>query len=148
LGAARKEFQEETGHDIDGEFIYFGEIKQQSKKIVHVWAVEKDMKIGAIISSNDAETCWNALRYANFCIGKNDDVKVFFMGKGVEYQKISEKRFNTIEQTEKLIQNGRKIYVCGSRIQSGEQDSSEMCPLSAMNDMYEIVRDNDKVVAF
>ncbi len=24
------------------------------------------MKTGIIISSNDAETCWNALRFANF----------------------------------------------------------------------------------
>jgi len=45
------------------------------------------MKIGIIISSNDAETCWNALRYANFCLGQKDEVKVFLTGKGVEYQK-------------------------------------------------------------
>jgi len=30
------------------------------------------MKIGIIISSNDVETCWNALRYANFAIGQKD----------------------------------------------------------------------------
>ena len=59
------------------------------------------MKIGVIISSNDAETSWNALRYANFCLGQKDEVKVFFTGKGVEYQKISTDKFNTIEQAEK-----------------------------------------------
>ena len=26
------------------------------------------MKIGIVISTNDVETCWNALRYANFCL--------------------------------------------------------------------------------
>ena len=46
------------------------------------------MKIGVIISSNDAETCWNALRYANFALGQKDEVKVFLTGKGVEYQKM------------------------------------------------------------
>ena len=40
------------------------------------------IKLAVIISSNDAETCWNAIRYANFAIGQNDEVKVFFMGKG------------------------------------------------------------------
>jgi len=30
------------------------------------------MKIGVILSSNDAETCWNALGYANFCLGQKD----------------------------------------------------------------------------
>lgn len=106
------------------------------------------MKIGVIISSNDAETCWNALRYANYCLGKKDEVKVFFMGKGVEYQNMSEEKFNTIEQAERLIQSGGKIYACGSCIKSREQGSSEMCPLSTMNDMYEIVRDSDRTVTF
>ena len=46
------------------------------------------MKLGVIISSNDAETCWNALRYANFY------------------------------------------------------------PVSTMKDMYEIVKESDKVVTF
>ena len=41
------------------------------------------MKIGVVISSNGAETCWNALRYANFALGQKDEVKIFFMGKGV-----------------------------------------------------------------
>ena len=45
------------------------------------------MKIGIVIASNNAETCWNALRYGNFAFGQGDEVKVFFMGKGVEYQK-------------------------------------------------------------
>lgn len=55
------------------------------------------MKIGVIISSNDAETCWNAFHYANFCLGQKDEVKVFLTGKGVEYQKISTDKFNTVE---------------------------------------------------
>ena len=106
------------------------------------------MKIGVIISSNDAETCWNALRYANFCLGQKNDVKVFFMGKGVEYQSISTEKFNTIEQAEKLLQSGGKIYACGTCIKSRQQESSEMCPISTMKDMYEIVKESDKVVTF
>lgn len=61
------------------------------------------MKIGIIISSNDVETCWNALRYANFCLGQKDEVKVFFMGKGVEYQKVGTEKFNTVDQAEKFL---------------------------------------------
>ena len=49
---------------------------------------ETNMKIGVIISSNDAETCWNALRYANFCLGQKDEVKVFLTGKGDKYVRI------------------------------------------------------------
>jgi len=106
------------------------------------------MKIGVVISSNDAETCWNAIRYANFALGQKDEVKIFFMGKGVEYQKVSTDKFNTIEQAEKLMQSGGKIYACGSCIKSREQEGSEMCPISTMKDMYEIVKESDKDVTY
>jgi uncharacterized protein involved in oxidation of intracellular sulfur len=106
------------------------------------------MKIGVIISSNDAETCWNALRYANFCLVQKDEVKVFLAGKGVEYQKISTEKFNTIEQADKFLKSGGKILACGTCIKSRGQEGSEMCPINTMKDMYEIVRESDKVVTF
>ena len=106
------------------------------------------MKIGVLISSDDAETCWNALRYANFCIGQKDEVKVFLTGKGVEYQQISTDKFNTIEQADKLLKSGGKVYACRTCIKSREQEGSEMCPISTLKDMYEIVKESDKVLAF
>jgi len=106
------------------------------------------MKIGIIISSNDAETCWNALRYANFCLGQKDETKVFFMGKGVEYQKISVEKFNTIEQADKFLKSGGNVYVCGTCIKARAQEGSEMCPINTMKDMYEIIKESDKLVTF
>jgi uncharacterized protein involved in oxidation of intracellular sulfur len=106
------------------------------------------MKIGIVIASNDAETCWNALRYGNFALGQKDEVKIFFMGKGVEYQAISTGKFNTVEQANKFMESGGKIYACGSCIKSRQQDGSEMCPISTMKDMYEIIKESDKVVTF
>lgn len=106
------------------------------------------MKIGVIISSNDAETCWNALRYANFAVGQKDEVKVFLTGKGVEYQKISTDKFNTVEQAEKFLQGGGKILACGTCIKSRNQEGTEMCPISTMKDMYGIVAESDKVLTF
>lgn len=106
------------------------------------------MKIGIIISSNDAETCWNALRYANFCLGQKDEVKVFLTGKGVEYQKISTEKFNTIEQADKFLKSDGKILACGMCIKSRGQEDSEMCPISTMKDMYEIIKESAKVVTF
>ena len=106
------------------------------------------MNIGIIISVNNAETCWNALRYANYCVGQNDEIKVFFMGEGVEYQKIGTDKYNTVDQADKLLKAGGKIYACGTCIKSREQESSDMCPISTMKDMYEIVKTSDKVVTF
>jgi uncharacterized protein involved in oxidation of intracellular sulfur len=106
------------------------------------------MKIGVIISSNDAETCWNAMRYANFAISQKDEIKIFFMGKGVEYQNISTEKFNTIEQGDKFLKAGGKIYACGTCIKSRQQEGTEMCPINTMKDMYDIVKESDKVVTF
>ncbi len=106
------------------------------------------MKIAIMIYSNDAETCWNALRYANFCIEQKDETKVFFMGKGVEYQKVSTDKFNTLEQAEKFMQTGGKVYACGTCIKSREQEGSNLCPISTMKEMYNIIKESDKVVTF
>ncbi len=106
------------------------------------------MKIGVIISSNDAETCWNAIRFANFSLSQGDSVKIFFMGKGVEFQKISTDKFNTLEQAEEFANNNGEIYACGSCIKSRNQESSDVCPISTMRDMYQIVLESDKVVSF
>ena len=67
------------------------------------------MKLGVIISSNDAETCWNALRYANFSIGQKDEVKIFLIDKGVEYEKIGTPKYNTVEQAGNLLQGVNSI---------------------------------------
>lgn len=106
------------------------------------------MKIGIIITSNDAETCWNALRYGNFALSQNDEVKVFFVGKGVEYQSISTEKFNTINQTEKFLEGGGEIFACGTCMISRNQEGTEMCPISTMKVMYEIVKESNKVVTF
>jgi len=106
------------------------------------------MKLGVIISSNDAETCWNALRYANFAIRQKDGVRIFLIGKGVEYEKVSTQKYNTVEQAEKFVQGGGKMYACGTCIKSREQKGSNLCPLSSMKDLYEIVKESDRVVTF
>ena len=42
LAAGRREFKEETGFDVDGDFTALGEIRQASGKRVVIWAVEGD----------------------------------------------------------------------------------------------------------
>lgn len=42
LAAARREFEEELGSPVSGEFIKLAPIRQASGKVVHAWAVEGD----------------------------------------------------------------------------------------------------------
>ena len=43
LEAARREFAEETGFAVDGDFLGLGVLVQPSKKLVHAWALEGDL---------------------------------------------------------------------------------------------------------
>lgn len=106
------------------------------------------MKLGVIISSNDSETCWNALRFANYGLKQKDQVRIFLIGKGVEVEKVSTDKFNTLDQAQNFLKAGGKIDACGTCIKSRDQKESEMCPISSMKDLYEIVKDSDRVVTF
>jgi predicted NUDIX family NTP pyrophosphohydrolase len=51
LNVAKREFQEETGHTIDGTFTPLEPIKQRSGKTVYVWAIEADVDASHIESN-------------------------------------------------------------------------------------------------
>lgn len=56
------------------------------------------MKVLFIISTDDAETSYNAMRLANVAVKKGNEVSVFMLGKGVLYEKSSNHQFNVIDQ--------------------------------------------------
>ncbi|MBN1786057.1 MAG: NUDIX domain-containing protein [Candidatus Methanofastidiosa archaeon] len=51
LDAAKREFKEETGFAVDGDFIKLGELEQPSKKVVHAWALEGDLEESKVKSN-------------------------------------------------------------------------------------------------
>jgi predicted NUDIX family NTP pyrophosphohydrolase len=51
LAAARREFEEELGTAIDGEFIPLGAVKQAGGKVVHAWALRGDFDCARLCSS-------------------------------------------------------------------------------------------------
>jgi len=51
LDATKREFKEETGFEVDGDFIELGELKQPGKKTIHAWALEKDLDVTKIASN-------------------------------------------------------------------------------------------------
>ena len=106
------------------------------------------MKIGMIVYSNDAETVWNAFRYGNYALGEGDGVKAFLLAKGVESESIDTPEFKVTEQMRVFIDNGGKILACGTCLRIRHSEGSEMCPLSTMKDLYEIVKESDRVVTF
>lgn len=57
LEAAIREFKEETGVSISGDFIALGSVKLKSGKIIHAWALEQYLDPDAV-TSNTFEMEW------------------------------------------------------------------------------------------
>ena len=105
------------------------------------------MKLGIIISTDEPEAVWNIYRLANFALNEGDKVKVFLLAKGVESEVGSEK-YNVKEQIDQFTSKGGEIYACGTCLKSRQMDSRDTCPLSSMKDLYQIVKESDKVLTF
>ena len=57
LEAAKREFREETGFEVDGDFITLESVKLKSGKTVFAWAVEFDIDV-TLVKSNEFEIEW------------------------------------------------------------------------------------------
>ena len=56
------------------------------------------MKVLIIISTDDGETIYNAMRLANVGVGKGDEVAVFMLGKGVLFERAGNEQFDVMGQ--------------------------------------------------
>lgn len=107
------------------------------------------MKIGIILNTNDAETCWNCFRFGNEALKNTHSVKIFLLGKGVEIENIKDEKFQLLDGSiKKFIKNNGIILACGACLKIREKEQIGICPVSAMEDMLKIVEESDKVIMF
>ena len=105
------------------------------------------MKLGVIITQTDPETVFNALRLALYSLQQGDEVRIFLSGKGVEFDQIDSPKFDVKGQARKVLDAGGEFLACGACLKLRGSAGSEICPLSTLKDLYEIVRDSDKVIS-
>lgn len=111
------------------------------------------MKVLIIIASNDAETVWNAFRYANTCLTHDDTVTVFLLGKGVESVSINSIKFNVREQVEIFEEEGGKRIGCGVCVDSRSDTMPLLkddlgCEMGSMQTLYALTHEADKILNF
>ncbi|MFN3599720.1 MAG: DsrE family protein [Aquificaceae bacterium] len=106
------------------------------------------MKLGIVIYSNDPEVVWNVFRFANYSLKAGDEVKVFLLAKGVESESLDTEQFKVTEQMESFVKGGGKILACGTCLKIRNSQGSELCPMSTMKDMYELIKESDKILTF
>lgn len=66
------------------------------------------MKVLFIISTEDGESIYNAMRLANVGVKKGDEVSVFMLGKGVLFEQAGSEQFDVMGQ---INQFGGDFYV-------------------------------------
>jgi uncharacterized protein involved in oxidation of intracellular sulfur len=66
----------------------------------------------------------------------------------VECESLDTDKFKVTEQMQSFVDGSGKILACGTCLKIRQMGGSEMCPLSTMKDLYEIVKESDKIVTF
>jgi len=100
LAAARREFEEETGQSITGDFLPLDPVKLKSGKIVHAWAVEGDIDHETIIS-NTFEIEWPPRSGKKMMVPEIDRAGWFNLD--VARQKINSAQVAFIDQLSALV---------------------------------------------
>lgn len=106
------------------------------------------MKLGIVISSKNPETVWNAFRYGVYACLQGDQVKTFLLGEGVESEMIQDDQFAVPDQMRQFVDSGGEILACGTCLKIRQSESSDLCPISTMADLHQLISDADKVLTF
>jgi uncharacterized protein involved in oxidation of intracellular sulfur len=106
------------------------------------------MKIGIVLYTTDPETAWNAFRYGVFALKEGDGVTAFLMAKGVDCEKLDTNQFRVTDQMQSFVDAGGKILACGTCLKLRNSTGTELCPLSTMKDLYEMIKGADRVISF
>ena len=105
------------------------------------------MKLGIVVYTADAESAWNAFRLGVFALQKGDTVKAFLLGKGVECEALEDAKFKVAEQMQQFVDENGEIFACGSCLKIRNSGGSQICPLSTMQDLYDLISASDKVIS-
>lgn len=106
------------------------------------------MNLLVTLSTAEPETAYNAFRLATFARKKGDTVSVFLIAKGVDIEQAKDERFDVRGQAEQLLQAGGAIQACGTCLKLRNSAGSEVCPLSTMQTLYDLVAEADRIVSF
>ena len=106
------------------------------------------MKIALVVYSTDPETVWNAFRLGVFALLQKDSVTAFLLAGGVECESLHTEKFPVKTQMQAFANAGGNILASGTCLKLRQSNGSELCQLSTMQDLYELIRDSGRVLSF
>ncbi|MFC5279975.1 DsrE family protein [Halorubrum rubrum] len=108
-------------------------------------------QLGIVLETADPERAWNAFRLGITALEDGLDVSVFLLGEGVETEEITDDEitgdgFDVRERMEAFDDAGGELLACGTCLEIRKRDGSEVCPISTMSDLLEVVTTSDRVL--
>jgi peroxiredoxin family protein len=104
--------------------------------------------MGIVISSGDSETVWNALRLGIAAQSKGDTVVIFVIGKGIDVFMKDTSSFNISKTSLQFVSNGGDIFTCATCAKLRHTENVEMCTITSIFDLYEIIKRSKKIITF
>jgi predicted peroxiredoxin len=115
---------------------------------VSAFSKSRTPDIGIVISSGDAETVWNALRLGIAAQSKGDTVVIFVISKAVDVFMKDTSKFDIPKTSLQFVSGGGDIYTCATCAKMRHTDNVEMCTITSVFDLYEIINRSKKIVSF
>lgn len=107
------------------------------------------MRLGIVIYSSHAETVWNAFRLGLFSVKQSDSVTIFLLAQGVECESLHADQFPFRTLMQHRGERAKLRAFRMPQLQAGSAGpGSRRRNRQTPQDLYEIVRDSDKVVSF
>lgn len=109
-------------------------------------SVDDVQHLGIVLETSDPERAWNAFRLGNTALENGKDVSAFLLGAGVEAEEITDDQFDVRDRMEAFLEAGGELHACGTCLEIRNSDKSEVCPVSTMTDLLDVVTNTDRVL--
>lgn len=100
--------------------------------------------LGIVLETSDPERAWNAFRLGITALEEGKDVSAFLLEEGVEAEEIADERFDVRDRREAFAGTGGELLACGICLEIRNGDGSEVCPVSTLSGLLEVVTDADR----
>jgi len=70
----------------------------------------EDRKLLLVITTDEVETVWQALRLANFALSQGDEVRIYLTGKGVKTVTLGNEPLDVARKLENFLDDGGEVY--------------------------------------
>lgn len=107
------------------------------------------MKFGIILQSNSLERIWNTFRLGITALNAGHKVEIFLMNEGAELESIPDAPdFDISQKILEYKKIGGEIFACQTCLKIRGKEKSNVCPISTMPQLLQMIEQSDKVLAF